>query len=73
MSAKSGPARPILGGADFGVTEHALVHSYSRLSCMHIKNGWDAPIGKILYCEREIGNRIDPHAVAVKRATLIGI
>ena len=26
------------------------------------------PIGKVLYCKREIGNRSDPSALAVKRA-----
>ena len=38
---------------------------------MHVyKNGWDVPIGEVINCDREIGNRSDPCAVVVKRATL---
>ena len=35
------------------------------------KDNWDAPIGEEFYCEQEIGNRSDPRAVAVKRATAV--
>ena len=34
------------------------------------KDGWDAPIGGVLYCEQEIGNLSDPCVVAVERAAL---
>ena len=51
-----------------------MEHSFTITSVIrgyHIyKDEWDAPIGEVLYCEREIGNRSDPCAVAVKRATL---
>ena len=33
------------------------------------KDGWDAPIDLVLYCEQEFGNRSNPCAVAVKRSS----
>ena len=55
-----------------GMMEHLFTitcNSVTRGYHIH-ENGWDAPIGKPLYCELEIGNHSDPCAVAVKRATL---
>ena len=50
-----------------------MKHSFTINSVIrgyHVyKDEWDAPIGEVLYCEREIGNRSDPCAVAVKRTT----
>ena len=31
-------------------------------------HAWDTPIGKVLYCDREIGNHINPCAVTVNGA-----
>ena len=49
-------------------------HSFSVNSVIrgyHIyKEGWNAPVGQVLFCEREIGNCSDPSAVAVKRVAL---
>ena len=48
-----------------------MEHSFTLSSVIrgyHVyKDNWDAPIGEELYCEREIGNRSDPCAVAVKQ------
>ena len=34
------------------------------------KDGWDTPIGEVLYYDREIGSCSDPCVVAVKSASL---
>ena len=48
-----------------------IVHSLLTKVIMHVyKNGWDVPVGEVINCDREISNRSDPCAVAVKRATL---
>ena len=36
------------------------------------ENIWDPQIGKELPCVREIGNREDPFAVAVKKDDIVG-
>ena len=48
-----------------------IIHSLLTKVIMHVyKNGWDVPIGEVINCDIEIGNRSDPCAVAVKTATL---
>jgi len=47
----------------------AMVHGYHEY-----KNTWDAPIGELLRCEREVGNIHDTFTVAIKRtAKLLAI
>ena len=38
-----------------------MVHGYHKYH-----NAWNAPIGKILSCEREVGNINDTFAVAIE-------
>ena len=62
------------------IAAHALIGSTCASMMKHsftidsvipgYHDGWNAPIDEVLYCEREIGNRSDPCAMAVKRATL---
>ena len=51
-----------------GMMEHSFTINSVIQGCHIYKGEW----GKVLYCERELGNCIDPCAVALKRATLEG-
>ena len=55
-----------------GMMEYSFtINSVTCIRGYHIyKDGWDVSIGKVLYCEWEIGNCSNPCTVAVKRTTL---
>ena len=44
----------------------AMVHGYHEY-----QNAWDAPIGEILGCKREVDNIHDTFAVAIKKDSKI--
>ena len=47
----------------FTINTHAVKYIF-EVSYHIYKDGWDAPIGEVLYCEQEIRNRSDPCAVS---------
>ena len=50
--------------------EHSFTINSGIQGYHYYKDGWDAPIAEVIYCEQEIGNHGNPCTVAVKRATL---